>query len=263
MNKNTLRQALVVLAVLATLTVNGLANALPINNLTQVEISDRFEVFFIPAGYVFSIWGLIYVGMIAFAVYQALPSQRENRRLARIAWPFLLASLANITWLFLWHYEFFVLSLGVMVALLLSLIVITLRLVGDQGLISQAERWVVDIFFSVYLGWISVATISNATIVLDYLGWGGWGLSEQLWTVIMLGVGAVLAWIMSLARGDSAFVMVIIWAFAGIAVKHADSPMVASAAWVATGAASLALAASVVIRRGGGTSPLPGRKSSA
>ena len=82
--KNILRQVAVIISTLVTLTVNGLANALPLNGLGTGEISDRFQVYFVPAGYVFSIWGLIYLGLLAFTIFQALPTQRENPRLARI-----------------------------------------------------------------------------------------------------------------------------------------------------------------------------------
>ena len=75
MRKDTLRQAANVLAVVATIVVNGLANALPLNGQTTGEISDRFQVYFVPAGYVFSIWGLIYLGLLTFAVYQALTTR--------------------------------------------------------------------------------------------------------------------------------------------------------------------------------------------
>ena len=105
--KDTLRQISVVLTILATIVVNALANALPINGQNTGQISDRFHVYFVPAGYVFSIWGLIYLGLIAFAIFQALPSQRENPRLRKVGWWIALGGLANIAWIFLWHYEQF------------------------------------------------------------------------------------------------------------------------------------------------------------
>jgi hypothetical protein len=128
MNRDIIRQVVVGLAVIATIAVNGLANALPLNDQTTGEISDRFQVYFVPASYVFSIWGVIYLGLILYGIYQALPSQRENPRLRRIGYPFALSCLANIAWLFLWHYEYFVLTVLAMVAILLSLIVVYLRL---------------------------------------------------------------------------------------------------------------------------------------
>lgn len=127
-------------AIVLMIVVNALANALPINGQNTGEISDRFDVYFTPAGYVFSIWGLIYLGLIAYAVYQALPAQRENPRLRRIGWWVVIGSLANTAWIFLWHYEVFPLTLPVMLVLLLTLIVIYLSLGINRVKVSTAER---------------------------------------------------------------------------------------------------------------------------
>jgi len=250
MNKDTVRQVVNVLAVVAVIVVNWLANELPINGQTQAEISDRFDVFFVPAGYAFSIWGLIFLGLIAFAVYQALPAQRENARLRRVGYLFALSCVANISWLFLWHYEVFVLTLVAMLALLLLLIAIYLRLDIGRAQVGGVERWLVDVPFSVYLGWITVATIANVTVVLDYLGWNGWGISPQVWTVIMLFAGLVIATAMSLTRGDVAYSLVLIWAYVGIAVKHGDTPVVAVTAWVTAALIGLMLVIGVLLKRG-------------
>ncbi len=171
--KDIIRQIAVVLSVLVTVIVNILANALPLNGLNTGEISDRFEVYFVPAGYVFSIWGLIYIGLIAYAVFQALPSQRQNPRLRATGWWTVLAGLANSVWIFLWHYEQFPATLAAMLVLLASLIVTYLRLGTGRTTVSPAEKWAVRIPFSIYLGWITVATIANVTSLLDYpeLGW--------------------------------------------------------------------------------------------
>jgi hypothetical protein len=235
MKRSNLIRWLNVLAVVALLVVNGLANALPLNGLTTGEISDRFDVYFVPAAYVFSIWGLIYVALILFTIYQALPSQRENRRLGRIGYLFTLSCLANIAWLFCWHYELFALTLVAMFALLITLITIYLRLNIARASVSTAEKWLVDVPFSIYLGWITVATIANVTSFLDYINWGGWGISPETWTVIILLVATAIASAVSLTRGDIAYMLVIIWAFVGIALKHAGTPIVARAAWVAVG----------------------------
>jgi hypothetical protein len=249
MTRDILRQVVVVIAVMATLVMNGLANALPLNGVTTGEVSAGFQVYFVPAGYVFSIWGLIYVGLVLYAIYQALPAQRDNPRLHATSYLFALSCLANITWLFLWHYEYFVLTLVAMVALLLLLIAIYLRLGIGRTAVSTAERWLVQLPFSIYLGWISVATIANVTSVLDYLNWGGWGLSPEIWTVIMLLVGVGLVLAMALTRGDVAYGLVIIWAFAGIAVKHGGTPFVASAAWIAVGLVVLVLVIGLFFNR--------------
>jgi benzodiazapine receptor len=252
MNKNIIRQSVNVVAVIATIVANGLANALPLNGQTTGEISDRFQVYFVPAGYVFSIWGLIYLGLILFAVYQALPGQRDNPRLSRIGYLFALSCVANIAWLFLWHYEQFPLTLVAMLSLLALLMAIYVRLGIGRVAAPTSERWFVHLPFSIYLGWVTVATIANVTSVLDYWSWGGWGISAEVWTVIMLIAGAGIASVVSLTRGDVAYMLVIIWAFVGIAIKHVDTPVVAVAAWVMTAVVALMLAVGVIKRRRSG-----------
>ncbi len=252
MNKNIIRQSVNVVAVIATIVANGLANALPLNGQTTGEISDRFQVYFVPAGYVFSIWGLIYLGLILFAVYQALPGQRDNPRLSRIGYLFALSCVANIAWLFLWHYEQFPLTLVAMLSLLVLLMAIYVQLGIGRVAAPTSERWFVHLPFSIYLGWVTVATIANVTSVLDYWNWGGWGISAEAWTVIMLIAGAGIASVVSLTRGDSAYMLVIMWAFAGIAIKHVDTPVVAVAAWVMTAVVALMLAVGAIKRRRSG-----------
>jgi hypothetical protein len=251
MNRDIVRQGIVVLAVAATLVVNWLANALPLNGQTTGEISDRFDVYFVPAGYVFAIWGLIYIGLIAYTVYQALPSQRENPRLRATGYLVALSCVANIAWLFLWHYEQFVWKPLAMVSLLLLLIAIYRRLGIGRIAVPTAERWTAQATFSIYLGWISVATIADVTTTLHHLGWGGWGLSEEVWAVIMLMVGAALAWLMTVRRQDVLYLLVLIWAFVGIAVKHSDTTIVATAALIAAGLVAAAVVASFLARPSG------------
>jgi len=246
MKKDTMRQVINVLAVVATIAINGLANALPLNGLTTGEISDRFDVYFVPAGYVFSIWGLIYLALIGFAVYQALPAQRENPRLRRVGYLFAVSCVANVAWLFLWHYERFLLTVVAMVTLLLSLIGIYLRLGIGRVRVPAAERWLVRVPFSIYLGWVTVATIANVTSLLDYVNWSGWGISPEAWTVIMLVAATGIASAVSLTRGDVAYMLVIVWAFAGIGVKHAGTPVVAIAAWAATAVVGVMLVVGAV-----------------
>ncbi len=250
MSHNVIRQTFNVLAVVATIVVNGLANALPLNGQTTGSISDRFHVYFVPAGYVFAIWGLIYLGLVLFAVYQALPAQIENPRLARIGYLFVLGCLANIAWLFLWHYEQFTLTWIAMLVLLASLIAIYLRIGIGRRAVSVAEKWCVDIPFSIYLGWVSVATVANLTDVLDYLHWGGWGIGPEAWAVIMLAAATVIAAAVSLTRGDIAYMLVIVWAFVGIAVKQAGAPLVATSAWIAAGIAAVVTVAGALLNRG-------------
>jgi len=249
MKRDKARQISNVVSLLLTIAVNGLANALPLNGLTTGEISDRFDVYFVPAGYVFSIWGVIYLALAAFAIYQALPGQRANPRLRRMGYLFPLSCLANVAWLFLWHYEVFPLTIVAMVTLLLLLITIYLRLGIGRTEVPTSEMWLVRVPFSIYLGWVTVATIANATSLLDYLNWSAWGISPEVWTAIMLAVATALTAAVTFTRGDVAYGAVIVWAFAGIGVKHAGTPFVSTAAWAATGGAVVATVAGAYFHR--------------
>jgi translocator protein len=252
------RQALVATALVATLATNGLANTLPLNGQTTGEISDRFPIPITPAGYVFSIWGLIYLGLIGYIGYQATPGQKTNQRLRRIGPWFILSCIANISWILLWHYNHYKFTLIAMLGLLWSLIMIVRQL--DRDLVawnelidngqqpSTAEFALVDLPFRVYLGWISVATIVNTTVVLYDAGWKGFGIDPQVWTTLLLGVGAALAAGQAWLRRDAAFPLVVAWAFAGVALKQPPGALAIPAGWTAA-AASAAAAGTTVFRK--------------
>jgi hypothetical protein len=235
------RCAVNVVALATTLVVNALAVLMPLNGKDTAQIAHQFPVYFLPADYVFSIWGLIYASLIAFAIYQALPSHRYDPRLRRVGYLFALSCVANSAWIFLWHYELFVLTLAVMLALLALLIAIYLRLDINyaDGRVPAVQRLTVDLPFSLYLGWISVATIANAADVLYYLRWDGWGLSAEVWTVVMLAAGALLAVVLGATRADVVYMLVVVWAFVGILVNQKDVPVVAVAAGVMAGLVAL------------------------
>lgn len=235
----TYRLVTVVTALLA-ITVNGLANALPLNGQGTGEISDRFAIYFVPEGYVFSIWGIIYLGLIAFVIYQLLPSQKENALIEKIAPAFWVSSLANTAWIFLWHYEFFPLTLVAMLTLLASLGYIYLQISGF-GELTGGQKWFVKLPFSIYLGWISVATVANVSQVLFAAKWSGWGISPEVWTVVMLAIAAVLGLAMRWRESDWAYVLVLVWALVGIAQKQASNALVSNTAWVMVGVLALAL----------------------
>ena len=230
--KDKVRQIAVVVSILLTIVVNTLANALPINGQNTGEISDRFDVYFTPAGYVFSIWGLIYIGLIAYAIYQALPAQRENPRLRAIGWWVVIGSLANTVWIFLWHYEVFPLTLVAMLLLLVTLIITYLKLGVNKVQVSKGEKWAVHLPFSIYLGWITVATVANIAALLDYQEWNAWGISEVAWMWIILAAVLVIALLMNFTRCDVGYALVILWAVAGIAVKHSAVTGVVVPAWI-------------------------------
>lgn len=227
---DSLRQWVNLLAIIAAFVINVYANISPPNGLSIGAISNRFfnEVLIIPANYAFAIWGVIYLGLISFGIYQALPAQRQNPQLRRGGYWIAVASLAQIVWVFVFLYRKFNLSLVAMLGILLPLIVLYLRLGIGTERVSKKHKWLVHIPLSIYLGWISVATIVNVAIALYSSGWNGWGLSPQLWTVILLIIGAVLGAIVLLRRpADIAYPLVVVWAFIAIAVRQASQQLIA------------------------------------
>jgi len=232
MNKDMLRQVLNVLSTLVTLLLGFLANALPLNGQTQAEISARYPVLFTPANYVFSIWGLIYVGLVIFSVYQALPAQRESAALRRIGTWYVGSSVANAAWLVVWHFNLLVVSMVAMLAILVCLIIIYLRLEIGRGQVSPALRWCVHIPFSIYLGWVTVATVANVSVVLYAAQWGRWGLKPESWTVIMMVAAAAISVLLNLSRRSLAYTLVITWALVGIAVRHMGALLIVAPALV-------------------------------
>jgi translocator protein len=233
MSKDSVRQLANILSVGLALLVNILASVLPLNGQNTGEISDRFKIYFVPAGYVFAIWGVIYIGWIAFAIYQARPSQKENPRLRRLGYAFALSGVFNAAWLVCWHYNYFGLSVLVMLGLLALLIVSYLRLDVGRTPVTTAEKWSVDIPFSIYLGWITVATVANVSDYLYLVGWSGFGIAPQTWAVIMIVIASLLGALMTVLRRDSAYVFVLAWSFVGIGLKQAAAPLVATTAWAA------------------------------
>lgn len=222
-----LRQVVIIIALVSTLMINYLSNALPINGRTPGEISDGFPVRFTPAGYVFAIWSVIYFGLIAYAVYQAMPGQRVTPHLRSIGWLFVLTCIANSGWIFAWHYGYLSLSLGLMLLLLGGLIAIYLRIFPAYAIASAGERWCIHIPFRIYLGWITVATIANTTIFLYDQGWRGAPLNESMWAAILIGIAALVGLFFAMRFRDVAYTSVLVWALLGIYVKQNDATLVA------------------------------------
>jgi hypothetical protein len=256
MSKDTVRQYANLLSAIFALIINILATTLPLNGQNTAEISDRFKVYFVPAGYVFSIWGVIYLGWIAFIIFQLLPANKKNMRLQRLGYLFAFSNLANAAWLFCWHYNKFGLSVIVMLILLASLIASYLRLNVNRSIVKPLEYWSVDVLFSVYLGWITVATVANISDWLYFVKWNGFGIPAQTWAVIMLAIASLLGLAMAWARRDVAYLAVLIWAFAGIALKQSSAPTVVLSAWIAALIMLALLLFSWISRRTNGSSML-------
>ncbi len=197
----------------AMIVMNYLANALPLNGKTTGELSDAYPNLFVPAGVTLSIWGIIYILLIIFCVVQFTTSQQAV--VSRIGWLFGLTCLFNALWIVAWHYGRLPLSLILMLGLLVSLIWINI-------FIRELPYGFFKAAFGVYLGWICIATIANITALLVNHGWGGFGISEETWTIVMIIVGALLVSI-TIWRLDNPFIgLSVVWAFVGIMIKRQD-----------------------------------------
>jgi hypothetical protein len=219
-----LLQILTLGAIVAAFVVNALSNLFPLNGESIGELSNTLfrAVQIIPANYAFSIWGIIYLGLFAYGIYQASPERGGDRLLQSINVPLIVSSLAQIVWVLLFLSRQFWWSVLAMAAILIPLILIYQRLWANRGSLTRRERWLVRIPLTIYLAWIAVATIVNVAIALYNSGWNGFGLSDNGWTVIMLMVGAAIASILALQRADIPFVAVFVWAFVAIAVRQFD-----------------------------------------
>ncbi len=217
-----------ILAVIITILINTLAVILPLNGKTTQELSDNLPNLFVPAGITFSIWSIIYILWVVFVIYQARDLFKKEEIdmpfFQQITFLFIISSIANSTWIFLWHYEYVALSLLMMLILLFSLLAIYTRLNIGRSIGSMAERLFVHVPFSVYLGWITVATIANITAFLVSVKWDGFGISELNWTIIIIAVATLLTILMLALRKDIAFSLVVLWAFFGIWMKRMTLP---------------------------------------
>jgi hypothetical protein len=212
------------LGFLGTVVVNALANILPINNITTGALSDLYPNLFVPAGLTFAIWGLIYVLLGIFVIYPLVPRVRRDPQkvefVQRIGSLFFISCLANIGWIFAWHYQIVPLSLVLMLILLGCLLAIYVRLNVGKSEATKAEKYFVHVPFSVYLGWITIATIANVTALLVNINWNTWGLGEQFWAVAVIVVGIAIALSALFTRKDIYYSLVVDWALIGILLKR-------------------------------------------
>jgi benzodiazapine receptor len=247
-NRNLLRFGNIT-AFIITLAINGLAGTTVLNGRTTAQVSDLYSNPFTPAGYVFAIWGIIYTLLLVFVIYQVLPKQKEKAFQRQIGALFILSSVFNIIWLFLWQYDYITLSVAVMFALLATLITIYLRLGIGKTTAPITEKLTVQLPFSVYLGWITVASIANVAAALVSVGWSGFGLSAETWAIVAMSIGLIVTLIVIAFRRDIAYSLVIVWALAGIAIKQNMYPNIVFTAETAIAAILIALAASLLVSR--------------
>lgn len=227
--KSSFGNAIVTLiAILATLTINVLSNFFPPRgaNIGQIANTTLLGVQITPENYAFAIWGLIYIGLIAYGIYQLRPAQRRDPTLQRVSTLLIVACVAQIVWVYLFTMSLFWLSVIAMLVILLSLIGAYLQLGVGKVRVLRDRLWFAHIPFSIYLGWISVASIVNVASALYISNWNGWGITGAIWTAIMLVVATAIAAIVAMQRADIAFTCVFIWAYIAIAIRQIDNPII-------------------------------------
>lgn len=217
--KNSLLKIGSLVTYIAMVVVNFLANSLPINNRSTGDISNDYPNLFAPAGIAFSIWGLIYLLLAGYVVFQFVTKSEKTEGLLKKINPlFIATSVANSVWIFAWHYDVIGLSVLIMAAILVLLIKIADILRKEQ--FTALEKLFIWAPFSIYFGWITVAAIANITIFLVSIGWNGFGISAFIWTCAILLIGATIGILRMQKDKNTAYGLVLVWAYLGILLKH-------------------------------------------
>ena len=202
---------------------NYLANALPIGGVTTGEVSDLLDNLFTPTGFTFSIWGIIYLSLFVFLISLFWISDSKKPFISRVLVLFNINCLLNISWIFAWHYMLFPMSLIIMLGLLYNLILIS-RVIKIYYIDFNSSYLynITSLSFNIYFGWITVATVANFTGLLVSYEWGGFGISNELWTSFVIIVASVIASITFIKNRAIWYLLPIIWAFYGIYFKHTN-----------------------------------------
>ncbi|MBT8262050.1 MAG: tryptophan-rich sensory protein [Bacteroidia bacterium] len=211
------------IALVSVIIINYLSNTGKMNNTTIGEVSGELTTLFTPAGYAFAIWGLIYLSLFGFIIYQGrslFVKVRDDEFVNRTGWWFVLSCIANGAWVFCWLYEFTGLSVLCIFLLLISLLKIVVN--------NNMERWDAPISviaflwwpFVIYSGWVTVASIANVSAWLTKLEWNGLGISESIWTIIMIIIAGVINLLVTWKRNMREFALVGVWALVAIAIAN-------------------------------------------
>ena len=220
-------QLLNIICFVVVVIINGLADFLPINGQTTGAISDQYPNLFTPAAVTFSIWAVIYSLLLLFCIYQGstlfetvkLKLDKKEKVVDKIGNLFILSCAFNVAWIFAWHFNLLWLSVIIMLGLLITLVKIFLR-IHAAALYNGKAKWFVYIPFSIYLGWISIATIANITVWLVSMSWDAFDIDPSIWASVMIAVGTALGVIMLLKKNNPYFAGVVIWALIGILLKQ-------------------------------------------
>ncbi len=205
---------IVLISVLLNIAVNVLSNYFLINGKTIEEITRHYDNMFTPAGFTFSIWGIIYLSYLAYAFYQLLPSQRANPIYDRLAPGFIMANILGSVWLIVFSYELISLSLLVIITLLITAIIL-FRKVNEAASPKKCRKSII-IPFSLLFGCISVATLANFSAWLVYMGWAGGEQEQRTWTVMLILIAIAAGVYVSLKYKDWLYPLVVVWACLGI-----------------------------------------------
>lgn len=229
-------------ALVVTIAINYLSNTGLINGSTMATISGRYANYFTPAGYAFSIWGVIYLGLVGFILYswRSLPNN-DNQLVSKIGWWFVVSCVANSFWVVVWLYDLLGLSVIVMTMLFVSLFKIIQNI--DAALQKPYDSKTLAFLywpFSIYFGWVTVAFIADVAAFFIKLSWSGWGISGPVRAVIMLCVAGLVNVLVVHTKKLYAFGLVGIWAVLAIAVANLHSTSIIS--YTCYGVAGIVLA---------------------
>lgn len=212
-----------IIALLVTIAINYIGSAGLLNGNTMKVISDKYFNYFTPAGYAFSIWGLIYLGLLGFVIYTtATLNNKDNTTpvLLQVKWWFVLSCVANSAWVVAWLSD----NIGLSVLLMAVLFVALLNIVLNTGAALRQVPFKVHLWvywpFALYLGWISVAFIANTAAYLTSINWDGWGIAAVNWAVIMISVAGLVNIFVIWSRRLYLFGAVGIWALLAIAAAN-------------------------------------------
>ncbi|WP_396202107.1 TspO/MBR family protein [Gemmatimonas sp.] len=215
-----------VLALVLVIALNGLAATGAMSGDSIGVIANRYRSLFLPADYVFGIWSLIYFGLIASAIYQALPTAGAERAVQRLGIWWAVTGALNVAWISLFSFGQFALALPVMVLFLVTLVVI-----GERVRAGSASSFTEQAFLiwpqDIYLAWISVALIANSFQFAQAVQWSGFGIAESTWAVTMMLVATLLGVAMAWRRGNWLFPLVVAWALRGIGARYPEVAAIA------------------------------------
>jgi len=229
------RQVTILAAIIGSIVINTISNFFPPDGIDMATLSDRLfpSVQILPANYAFAIWAPIYLGLIAFGLYQAQPTQRHNPSLQRGGYLLVFACISQCAWIYLFLARLFPLSVVAMLGILVPLIVLYQRLEIGKHHVSPTEQWFIQIPISIYLGWITVAIVVNAALAFYSINWDGWGITPAIWAVITIVIATAIGTQVTIKHHDTAYMLVIIWALIAIGIRHIDTPLIAVTAAVA------------------------------